>query len=320
MALSTASLMMNRRLLLVAVLVFGASVVLPGCGLDARFRRTLSSTAAETGGPIVVRSENGRIALSRDESRRDIGITAHVRAQTQERADAVAIEAAAQPDGTLLITTVWPEPGRRGGEGASLEVVVPDAVGLTLETSNGAIECSGAAGLARLRTSNGAIRVEGHEGAVKAETSNGAVRLSNVAGAIEIDTSNASVTVDRARGPVRASSSNGKLNVELLPAAAGPVELDTSNGSITLRVGPGFRGSLSAGTSNGRVQVAERVAKGAAAVQVGKSSATLTFGDGARSTLATSNGTIAIEPAEDAGPVNAAQPAGEREPADTSGR
>jgi DUF4097 and DUF4098 domain-containing protein YvlB len=178
-------------------------------------------------------------------------------------------------DGTLDVRVVWPENKRRGNEGASFEVEIPDANGVALDTSNGAITLAGMRGPAKLDTSNGAITVEGHDGSVVADSSNGKVVLNEVTGKVNADTS------------------NGAIEVRLADSNPGPVRLDTSNGRCTLGVGSAFGGTIEADTSNGRVTVSGL--DGLATAKTTKTSGKVTFSNpGEKSVIDTSNGSIEI--------------------------
>ena len=66
--------------------------------------------------------------------------------------------------------------------GVNIEVVVPVATAVDLETSNGPVEVRGTEGGGKLRTSNGRIKVERFTGELEATTSNGAVTLRTFSG------------------------------------------------------------------------------------------------------------------------------------------
>lgn len=164
---------------------------------------------------------------------------------------------------------------RRNREGCSLEILIPYANGVNLQTSNGSLETVGLGGEAELRTSNGAIRVDRHRGAIQAETSNG-----------EID-------ITEASGSVTAHTSNGAVHVGLQPDAPGPIDVKTSNGRIELEVGPSFSGSLQLQTSNGSIDV-DGVEQ-AEIVSATKRQVRLAFQEGQPpSTAKTSNGVIRV--------------------------
>ncbi|GJQ30276.1 MAG: hypothetical protein HBSAPP03_21600 [Phycisphaerae bacterium] len=249
---------------------------LGGCGIvyqPAKFKGAKSTAAPHVvGSPLNVVSDNGAITVTMAPGN-EVLVTASIRAESQARLDAVTVNLDRREDGTLAVRVNWPE-GRRGpSEGADLEISLPDATGVTLKTSNGALTTRGLSGPADLQTSNGAVTVHGHTGHVTAKSSNGRIELYDVPSAV-------------------ADTSNGRVMVRLTASGEGPVELDTSNGAITLEVGPGFNAQLTASTSNGGVSCS---AAGAKVISTGKGRGSFTFGEGTQACkLHTSNGGITI--------------------------
>lgn len=248
-----------------------------GCGVlyqPANSKATKSAAVTHVAAaPVDVMTENGAITITKSEGA-EVTITANIRATTQERADAVTVTSERSPDGTLVVRVNWPGGKRLGSEGAAIDISMPEAGGVTLRTSNGAITMSGMTGAANLHSSNGAIKVHGHSGHVDADTSNGKIELLDVRSA-------------------KADTSNGAVNVRLLADSAGPVDIDTSNGGVTLEVGTAFDATLTAKTSNGK---ASCTAAGATVVSSGRGSGVFKFGTGEKTgTIHSSNGGITIK-------------------------
>ncbi|MCC6970690.1 MAG: DUF4097 family beta strand repeat protein [Phycisphaerales bacterium] len=225
--------------------------------------------------PIVVDTANGAITVTTAAEAKDVTIVAKLRAQTKERLAATKVLAERKDDKTLSVYVKWPDDKRLSYEGCAFEIVLPDAAD------------------ARLTSSNGAVTAKGINGPVLAESSNGAITIEHAGGPATAKTSNGAVTINHATGKVIADSSNGAIRVSLAKDAKGPVKLDTSNGSITLSFGPAFVGVIDADTSNGRVTI--NGIEAARVKQPKKSEATVTLGEGEKSTLDTSNGSITIE-------------------------
>jgi hypothetical protein len=264
-----------------------------GCAEQARFRHSADLQAVHrAASPIEARTENGAITLSRG-SGPDVVIHADIKATTQTRADATVVTSERRDDGTLLIAVEWPEGRRLDNESCSLNIKVPDAVGVRLFTSNGDIDAKGMAGEGEMRTSNGSVVVTDHAGRLSAHTSNGGIVLTNVAGPVDADTSNGAIEMRGVGGPVRAETSNGGVAIALDPSAPGPVDVTSSNGSIRLEVGPAFVGEVWIDTSNGGIDVSG--AGASMATRGGRAHASVTFGSGGeRSTLSTSNGGVTV--------------------------
>lgn len=232
---------------------------------------TTASVPITAATAIDAETANGGITVTRGTAP-DAVVTANVRAVSQDRADAVRV-VASTVDGVLVVRVEWPDGKRQPNEGCSLEVRVPDASGVRLATSNGALALDGLGGEADLRTSNGRITVTSHTGPVKAHTSNGAIRLAGVTAA-------------------DAGSSNGRIEIELAADAPGPVTARTSNGAIVLTVGESFRGTVVADTSNGTVSDTSGLGL---PVTLGRTTGTFRFGEGGEaSALTSSNGSITI--------------------------
>ncbi len=230
--------MSTSRRLTCAVLATSLTC-LAGCNMwpQARFKETRQLMVShEPGTGVDIQTKNGAIDV-RVAQVDSVEIDAHLKAITQERLDLTDVVASRLEDGTLYLRVDWPEGGRRGSEGCSFDIRLPDAYGANLESSNGAITLVGISGEAKLRTSNGKIRVENHDGNVLADTSNGYVELAQITGAATVDTS------------------NGAVRVELDDASSGPLSIKTSNGSVHVTVGPAFAGELGARTSNGRLKL-----------------------------------------------------------------
>lgn len=285
----------TRRTVLIGLLG-AAALLLGGCIVIAQQplkERTQQITVAnQADSPVRVSTENGRITV-KEGGTDTVTVTAVLRAETDERLEAATVSAERRPDGSLSISVTWPEGKRRSNEGCSFDVTIPSANGVTLESSNGAIELTGLEGVADLKTSNGKVTVTGHDGSVTAVTSNGSVSVADAGGDVTIDTSNGAVTVENAPGVVSVRTSNGSATVSLAERSAGPVQVRSSNGRVKVRLSSAFVGTLSATTSNGQVTKAGLSA--AKVLSVSKSAMVIQVGEGkATSTIQTSNGPVEI--------------------------
>ena len=241
---------------------------------QAKFQRTVTASATmATPKPVKISTENGSVTVTRS-STGQIEITADSALQTAERRDAFSIRAEADGD-AFVIEPVWPDGKRSSGERCAFVIALPESAGLTIETSNGAIEISAFSGDTHLHTSNGRITVNGHEGPLDLHTSNGAINATKL------------------NGTLKARTSNGRITVAFAQGATGPIDAKTSNGAIDLDVPDSFAGVLSLSTSNGNVKV--EAANGAKA-DIKKRSGTITFVTaGSPSTIETSNGSITVK-------------------------
>ncbi|MDX2016590.1 MAG: hypothetical protein SFY95_02990 [Planctomycetota bacterium] len=255
-----------------AALLTGLAMGLGGCviGGGANFKETrVSEVASVAGSAVRVTSQNGAVAVRRTQ-RPDVRISAELRATSAERLKGATIRAERDAQGALVISTDWPEGGPKGGEGVSFDIQLPEASGVTLETTNGQIIISGLTGPARLSTSNGAISVQEHTGDIDATTSNGSLGLRDVTGRID------------------AQTSNGSADVTLTSASAGPVRVVTTNGNASLSFGAGLTGTIKARTSNGTLTLP------AGAEMSSATAGTLKLSEGPESTITASNGSVTV--------------------------
>ena len=207
-----------------------------GCNfLGPTYKLDRTAVAPHIAGmPIAVKTRNGAISIQAS-SGEAVEITAHLRSRVEQRVEDAVISAVRSTNGTLSIGVTWPDGRWHSNDGCSFEILVPDAHGITAQSSNGSLTITGLSGGIDARTSNGSITISAHDGP------------------IDVNTSNGRITVTDATGAVNADTSNGSIKVVLADANPGPVHLDTSNGSVTLEVGPAFAGTLTADTSNGSV-------------------------------------------------------------------
>lgn len=270
-----------------------AFFLLSGCDGPAMFRATRTAQVAHVAGsPVNIITENGSVDLARAEIS-DVQITAHLRAQSQERLDAASIAVVRAETGLLTVSVDWPGGLRRGNEGCDFEIRLPDAVGVDIDSSNGRIAIAGLAGPAELETSNGGIDITAHQGEVRAHTSNGNVDAEDIKGDVKARSTNGAITLKGISGKADVSTSNGQIEIHLDDSSPGPVFADTSNGSISVTLGSAFAGRVTMRTSNGEIKVSGAEASG------GKHNKSVVVGSGGvESVLKTSNGRIQLKVAK----------------------
>ena len=171
--------------------------------------------------PIDVVTVNGSVSVTQEE-REDVEIVAHLKAVSAERLAAAKVVSTRAEDNTLSIAVEWPDGKPENREGCRIDVLIPDADGVKVRTSNGGVEIAGLAGKADLETSNGAISVTSHTGPVKARTSNGAVTVRRSEGALDVATRNGRIEVSEATADVKLETSNGTIDLALAPRVPAP--------------------------------------------------------------------------------------------------
>jgi DUF4097 and DUF4098 domain-containing protein YvlB len=255
------------RRTLPALLIVMSGLALTGCYHNwASSTTTMNQNVAHiSGAPINVDTRNGRIEVIASDDVSEVTIEARIKcvgrtqAEADDRLARTTIEVGRDTDRTLRIRPVFAD-GPRGSDGASFLVRLPDAEGITLDTSNGSIVVRGTSGKLLADTSNGAIDVESHRGPINIDTSNGSIEILDGHAPIVADTSNGSITVslaDDQEGPVRLDTSNGRIRMTVGPAFAGRVTMSTSNGAVKVRDEHGRISSSDLSRSGGRIVVGE---------------------------------------------------------------
>jgi len=299
------------------IIALGAVLALTGSGCvgTAYQPRTVKETRTInvphiSSSALQVTTGNGAVtveAIDRD----DVELVATLRATTAERLTNALVVAERDRSNTLVVRVDWPGGKPRNNEGCDFKILLPDAKGATIRTSNGSVAIVGLEGTADLRTSNGRLEVRNHGGDVKVHTSNGPVSVKGAAGAVDAGTSNGSASVSEVEGAitvrtsngkveileakrsVTAGTSNGSIEIRLAQEGGGPVEAKTSNGGVTLAVGEGFTGELDLRTSNSSIRIDDL--PGATTVADSKRHKQLRFGaSDNQSHIETSNGSIRV--------------------------
>ncbi|XVJ59330.1 MAG: DUF4097 domain-containing protein [Tepidisphaera sp.] len=267
---------MNKRFSLFLAVPVVLALCAGGCLniSQAKFERSVAATATmDAPKPVRISTGNGSVRVTRSQSDK-LEIKAESALQTAERRDAFSIKAEVVGD-AFVIEPLWPEGKALSNERCSFEISLPAPAGLTIDTSNGAIEISGFSTDASVETSNGRVTVNGHTGSLSMKSSNGAIEAKEL------------------NGPVTAKTSNGRITIHFVEGATGPLTAKTSNGAIELDAPSTFAGVLTLSTSNGRVTVES---SGGAKTDIKKTSGTVTFEpSGQGSSLSTSNGGITVK-------------------------
>lgn len=250
--------------------------------------------------PLQVETANGSISVVKGGSD-TVDVRATVRSRDQERLAKIKVTAVRGDDGVLLVKAQFPDNKAREKDSVSLEIIIPDARGLTLKSSNGGITADGFGGKAVIDTSNGAITLSNHAGDAELTSSNGAINGTNIAAGVKAETSNGAIKLHDVNSPVSVETSNGGADVELSQKAIGPVTIKTSNGRANLTVGASFAGTLVVDTSNGLVNV-DSGSRAWKLNMKGKSHASIDTGvSGGKSVVETSNGSVTIRAKSDTG-------------------
>jgi len=288
------------RTILLGLIIAGCLTILSGCGFDSNFRASKELALQikhMPGTPLEVDSRNGSVEVIADTTVDEVSVkvvlTCSGGSQTEadQRLADSRLTAERGISGKLVIKPIFSEKPR-GGDGAKITVRLPDADGVTVQTSNGKVSVSGLSGEALVDTSNGRVTVLDHRGKVHVYTSNGAVQITGVVGPVRANTSNGSVEIHDVVGKTIIYTTNGNISFSLANGIDAPIQLDTSNGNINAEVSSVFTGTVRLNTSNGRVRIDNQA--GIPIQQtLEKTDGTVVIGDGsAISILDTSNGNV----------------------------
>lgn len=238
--------------------MFGCGMFTAGCfaasSPQAKFKETKTITAPhEATAAIRVKSGNGGISVQKA-GVTEAKIVAQFACISEERLAECRI-VAERKDGVLVVEARFPGGRHQNNESCDIDITLPGATGVTLESSNGRLKMGGLAGTARLQTNNGEIRVDGQDGPVTAKLDNGAIEIIGAKGEVEASARNGEVHVVGAAAAVNASSSNGSVTVKLIDGNNGPAKIRSDNGAVKLVLGKSFTGRIDCSTSMGSIKI-----------------------------------------------------------------
>jgi DUF4097 and DUF4098 domain-containing protein YvlB len=206
---------------------------------------------------LIVELHNGAVEITANaESGIDAKVTKEARAETDAAAKEAlkSLEVKMEQEGD----TVRIKAGKLEGEKRTIHVVasavlrVPPGTTLDVQTANGAVHLTGAAGNARIRTANGAIHVKDCKSTLDLHTANGAIHVEGGAGQLTMKTVNGGLHIQGTKAVVNAQTNNGGIHFDG-SLGEGQQSLNTHNGSISLSLPADSRFRIEADTRNGRV-------------------------------------------------------------------
>ena len=236
---------MNRSVAL-RILVLGLLMACPSAGrADFRLERQLE---LEPGGRLIVDADRANVSVrggSRDGAHVLItspkrNVEEHYRFTLDESDGRVLVEA----DRRGISWFDW------GDSSLRIEVEVPTATSIDVETSGGRIEVERLVGNVDVHTSGGRIEVLEILGDVDAHTSGGPIVVERVNGDLRVKTSGGSISIESITGDVKAGTSGGSVVLEEI---GGRAEARSSGGSITVYFGEGNGHGGTLSTSGGTV-------------------------------------------------------------------
>lgn len=134
-----------------------------------------------------------------------------------------------------------------------LEISVPRAYNVDLDTRAGNISVNDLDGEVRTETGGGNLEFGNINGSVWAHTAGGNIDIGDVDGNVDVETSGGNIHIDRAGGEVRAETSGGNISANITRQPAGDCRLSTSAGTISVTLAAGIGVDIDASTSIGGV-------------------------------------------------------------------
>jgi DUF4097 and DUF4098 domain-containing protein YvlB len=247
-------------------------------------------------GSLAIENENGRTQVIGEE-RGDVAlkITRAARGESLEdaarRADEIKVTTR-DVSGELLVEVDVPGRFMLRGK-ADLEVRVPRATRVSVNSSNGTVHVSGMRAQVRAHSSNGPVRIADIVGDVDVHTSNARVHAECTCGRIVARSSNGKIDLHDHQGSVDAATSNGAICCQLASVDAQGVVLATSNGRIQLDLPTNVDGDVDIRVDNGVIRT-QREMPCAPREKDGRLKCTLGRG-GAPIKLRASNGSISLK-------------------------
>jgi RNA polymerase sigma factor (sigma-70 family) len=204
------------------------------------------------------------------------------------------LEVQMKQEGDHILVTARPKErqARHVNTSAAVEIQVPLAAVLDLQTTNGSITVSGGAGSARLRSTNGSVHTKESKGPLHVSTTNGGITVTGGAGQLDLTTTNGTIEIQGEQAVVKARTTNGSVGWKGT-LADGTHAFESTNGKIQLTLPKASQFQIDARSNLGKVSTDFPVTK------QGKSSRTTlsgTVGDkpGIILHLRTSNGSISV--------------------------
>jgi hypothetical protein len=251
-------------------------------------KKELRSFAVAAAPSVIVETFNGGIHVQAITENKVEAIVTKVGSGANKEAAAADLENVkvdfTQQGETIKIVAKRTVPKPFGSSGASVDLKVPARAALSLTTQNGEIAATGAFREAIARSSNGNIEIHGAKGKLDLTTNNGTIDVDASEAIVTAETSNGNVafTGTLSKGSHSMQTSNGSIELTLPATSQFQFAASTSNGSVTNR----FPGLQTKSGKSGSNRLTGLIGSGS--------------GADVDLILETSNGTITIEPAQQA--------------------
>lgn len=138
-----------------------------------------------------------------------------------------------------------------------IEVWVPKAADLTLETGDGSVAVPAVSGRLVVRTGDGTITVDGARGDLRLRSGDGRIVGRGLDGVLDAHTGDGAMRVDGRFDGLTIGSGDGGIVAEALPGSrlASAWSVTTGDGRVTLRVPADLKADLDAHTGDGAIDI-----------------------------------------------------------------
>jgi DUF4097 and DUF4098 domain-containing protein YvlB len=138
-----------------------------------------------------------------------------------------------------------------------IEVRVPRAADVTVETGDGSVESEGIQGRLEIRTGDGHIRVQGAQGEIRLRTGDGHIEAQGVDGILEATTGDGHVSVEGRFDVLNIKTGDGSVEARI--GAGSKMKegwsIHTGDGRVDAGFPEGFQANLDAKTRDGRISM-----------------------------------------------------------------
>jgi Putative adhesin len=152
------------------------------------------------------------------------------------------------------VTGHWGFSWGRGRRGPRIEVRMPKAADLQIDTGDGSVETQPISGHVKIHTGDGSVRVQAVDGNVDIDTGDGSITVEGAKGDIRLHTGDGHIEARNLDGRLDANSGDGHIKID---GRLDALNVKTGDGSIDARVEPGSKltGGWSIHTGDGSVDM-----------------------------------------------------------------
>jgi DUF4097 and DUF4098 domain-containing protein YvlB len=144
------------------------------------------------------------------------------------------------------------------GRTLRIEVRMPRAADLTVDTGDGSVESEAIEGNLDIHTGDGRIGVRGAKGSIRLRTGDGSIEAHDLDGTVDATTGDGHISMDGRFEVLNIKTGDGSIDARVHRGSrmTSPWSIRTGDGSVELALPEGFQADLDASTRDGHVNVA----------------------------------------------------------------